>query len=154
MPVFDFRFTVDAPLSEVAAFHYSPGAFEALSPPMMPMSFHIAEPIGEGSIAEFTMWAGPIPVRWRAQHSDISEEGFTDTQLKGPMASWVHRHSFQDLGDGRTEIHEHIEYEHDSGMRGMFSRMLFAKVGLVALFTMRKWATRKQLARRQASASR
>lgn len=143
MPVFDYRFTVDAPLEAVSAFHFQTGILKALTPPFMIMQVHRFDPLANGSIGQFTIWMGPIPVRWVAEHSDVSPTGFVDTQTAGPMKSWKHRHRFSSIGPDRTEIHEHIEYEHFPGWRGLWSRMLFPRLALIALFAYRRWATRR-----------
>lgn len=148
MPTFDFRFTVEAPLEAVSDFHFEPGILKALTPPLMIMQVHRFDPLAEGSIGEFTMWMGPIPVRWKAEHSAVSQTSFTDTQTAGPMKSWVHTHTFSALSDKQTEVHEHIEFEHHGGLRGIWSRLLFPKPALWLLFTYRKWATRRAVAAR------
>lgn len=148
MPVFDYRFTVDAPLRSVSAFHFERGILKALTPPLMIMQVHRFDPLAEDSIGEFTMWMGPVPVRWKALHSAVSETGFTDTQVSGPMKSWVHTHTFTALADDRTEVHEHIEFEHFPGLRGLWSRLLFPRPALWLLFTYRRWATRRAVAAR------
>ena len=148
MPVFDFRFTVDAPVAAVSAFHFEPGILKILTPPLMIMQVHKFEPLAEGSIGEFTMWMGPIPVKWKAVHSNVSELQFTDTQESGPMKAWVHTHTFNAIDDSHTEVHEHIEFEHFGGLKGAWSRLLFPKPGLFALFTIRKMITRREVAKR------
>ena len=150
MPVFDFRFEVNAPLNAVSAFHFEPGILKTLTPPLMIMQVHKFEPLAEESVAEFTMWMGPIPVRWKAVHSKVSKTSFTDTQVSGPMKSWVHTHTFSELSDNVTEVHEHIEYEHFGGLRGIWSRLLFPRPGLIALFTIRKLITRREVRKRLA----
>ena len=147
MPVFDFRFTVNAPLNVVSDFHFQPGILKRLTPPMMIMQVHHFEPLADDSIAEFTMWMGPVPVRWKAVHSAVSKTGFTDTQVEGPMKSWVHTHSFVMLDSDTTEVREHIQFEHFGGLKGLWSRLLFPKPGLLALFTIRKLITRKHVRR-------
>lgn len=149
MPVFDFRFTVQAPLNAVSAFHFEPGILKALTPPLMIMQVHRFDPLADGSVGEFTMWMGPIPVRWKAVHSDVSSSGFTDTQVAGPMKSWVHTHTFTQLDPNTTQVHEHIEFEHFSGLRGLWSRLLFPRPALYALFCVRRWITRREVAKRQ-----
>lgn len=143
MPVFDYRFTVNAPLEAVSAFHFRTGILKALTPPLMIMHVHRFDPLANGSIGEFTMWMGPIPVRWVAEHSDVSPMGFVDTQTSGPMKFWKHTHRFSRVSPQVTEVHEHIEFEHDSGLRGIWSRMLFPRMALIVLFTYRRWATRR-----------
>ena len=152
MKVFDFRFTVDAPLQAVSAFHHEPGILKTLTPPFMIMQVHRFDPLAEGSIGEFTMWMGPVPVRWKAVHSNVSETGFTDTQAEGPMKSWVHTHTFHAVDECTTEVHEHIEYEHHVGLKGVWSRLLFPKSGLLALFTIRKMITRRAVKKRLSKA--
>ncbi|MFK7819908.1 MAG: cyclase [Planctomycetaceae bacterium] len=148
MQTFDYRFTVDAPVAAVSAFHFEPGILKALTPPLMIMKVHRFDPLAEGSIGEFTMWMGPVPVYWKAEHSNVSEIGFTDTQVEGPMKYWAHTHRFNQIDANKTEVHEHIEYEHHGGLKGIWSRMLFPKVGLTALFTIRRSLTRRQVAQR------
>ncbi len=148
MPVFDFRFVVDAPVKAVSAFHFEPGILKTLTPPLIIMRVHRFEPLAEKSIADFTMWMGPLPIRWQAVHSNVSASGFTDTQTSGPMKSWIHTHSFAAIDENTTEVHEHIKFEHHRGLRGIRSRILFPRFALVALFTMRKLITRREIFRR------
>ena len=148
MPIFDYRFTVDAPLAAVSAFHFEPGILKTLTPPLMIMQVHRFDPLANGSIGEFTMWMGPIPVRWKAEHSDVSKQSFTDTQVAGPMKKWVHTHTFSVIDDETTEVHEHIEFEHFGGLRGLWSRLLFPVPALRLLFAIRKRITRREVAKR------
>ena len=148
MPIFDFRFTVNAPVEAVSAFHFQTGILTALTPPMMIMQVHRFDPLANGSIGEFTIWMGPIPVRWVAEHSEVSLTGFIDTLTHGPMKRWRHTHRFNRLSTDVTEVHEHIEFEHHSGLRGLWSRILFPRIALVTLFTYRRWATRRAVLRK------
>lgn len=145
MVVFRHYFTVNASLEAVADFHGDTRALKRLNPPPMMVQLHRVDPLSEGSISEFTLWLGPIPLHWRAIHSQVGPNGFTDTQAQGPLAFWQHTHSFEALGKHHTRIHDRVEYQHASGLRGLFSRILFSKAGLMALFTYRKWATQRAL---------
>lgn len=147
MPIFDYRFRVPAPVKAVSKFHFQTGILKALTPPLMIMQVHRFDPLADGSVGEFTMWMGPIPVRWVALHSNVSETGFTDTQTSGPMKFWQHTHRFTALGPTETEVHEHIEFEHHSGLRGLWSRMLFPRPALYLLFTWRAFVTRRAVRR-------
>ena len=147
-PSFSSNFVVRAPLEAVARFHADPRAIVRLTPPPTVTRVHRMDPLGEGSVSEFTMWIGPIPIRWRAVHSSFNHlKGFTDTQERGPMAQWVHRHSFRALSADRTEVTDQIWYRHPAGWRGIFTRMLFSRVPLRALFGYRAWATQRALGR-------
>lgn len=145
MQIFETSFIVNAPLEAVSAFHADTSALKVLNPPFVFVQLHRVDPMAEGSISEFTLWMGPLPIHWRAVHSEVSSNGFTDTLEDGPMASWRHTHQFVAIDEETTQIHEHIEYEYPAGWRGLASRILFGSLGLTALFTYRKWATRRKL---------
>lgn len=149
MPTFEYKFTVNAPLQAVSDFHHDTSVLKTLTPPPIYAQVHEFEPLGEGSTAEFTLWFGPLPVRWRAVHSNVSVNGFTDTQVAGPLKSWAHTHRFTAVSPTVTQVHEQIEYSHHAGLKGLLSRMLFAKPGLFFLFTARKFITRWHLNRQQ-----
>ena len=142
MPTFSFEFQVNAPVKAVAAFHYGADAFKKLSPPPIFAQIHDFPPVAEGSEAEFTLWIGPLPLRWRAMHRDVTAQGFTDIQQSGPLQSWQHVHRFIAVSPTTTRVADHIRYSHKTGWRGLLSRILFNPFGLFALFTARKWLTR------------
>ncbi len=148
---FKHSFTVDAPVEDVSAFHRDTRVLKHLTPLPIIVQIHEFESLAEGSTARFTLWFGPAPIRWEAVHSDVSAAGFTDTQLRGPLKSWRHTHRFTPLDDGRTRVDDHIHYEHDAGLRGILSRLLFARPGLRYLFAMRARRTRRGVARLRAA---
>ena len=147
MPEFAHRFTVDAPIEAVAAFHRDTRVLKQLTPLPIVVRVHRFEPLADGSRAEFTLWFGPLPLRWEAVHSDVGPNGFTDTQVRGPLRAWQHRHRFTALGPTRTRVDDHRVYSHDRGAQGVLSRLLFARPGLLYLFTARQWLTRRGVAR-------
>lgn len=147
MPTFDYSFTVKAPLAAVSGFHHDTSVLKRLTPPPVFAQIHDFEPLGEGSVANFTMWFGPFPIRWQATHRDVSQNGFTDFQVRGPHKAYAHTHRFTALGDNLTRVDEHIEYEHHGGRRGLVTRLLFNSLSLTALFTARKWLTRYHVGR-------
>ena len=148
MPVFDFSFTVDAPLSAVRDFHRDTSALKRLTPPPTFVRLISIEPLAEGSVSKFVLWVGPLPLRWTAVHRDVSDRGFTDVQAAGPAAAWAHTHTFTPLSDGRTRIDEHIEYAHKKGLWGIVTRLLFSKPNLWLMFSYRRFVTRWFLRRR------
>lgn len=149
MPVFEYAFTVRAPVEAVARFHHDARALRRLSPPPMFVQLHRVEPLAEGSVAEFTLWLGPLPLRWRAIHSDVHAlHGFTDTQASGPLKRWRHTHRFEPVDETTTRVTEYIVYEHQDGVWGFVTRLLFAPPGLRFLFAYRSWVTRRALEKR------
>lgn len=145
MPIFDYQFTVDAPLDAVRDFHHDTSALKILTPPPTIVQLHKIEPLAEGSVSTFTLWVGPLPLRWKAVHRDVTENGFTDVQAEGPAAKWEHTHTFTAIDENTTQINEHVEYEHASGFWGLVTRFLFAKPNLYTMFFYRKIATRRHL---------
>lgn len=145
MPTFDYSFTVNAPLSAVQAFHSDTSALKRLTPPPTIVQLHSIEPLAEGSVSKFTLWVGPLPLRWTAVHRNVSPRGFTDVQAAGPAARWEHTHTFTPLDADTTRIDEHIEFEHKPGLWGVVTRLLFSQPNLLLMFTYRKLATRWHL---------
>jgi ligand-binding SRPBCC domain-containing protein len=147
MPIFDFVFEVDAPVGAVREFHRDTSALKRLTPPPTIVRLHSVEPLAEGSVSEFTLWVGPLPLRWKAVHRDVSDHGFTDVQVFGPAAKWEHTHSFKAIANGRTEIREHIEFEHRRDLWGVVTRLLFSWPSLWLMFGYRCLVTRRALRR-------
>ena len=147
MPIFDYSFTVAAPLEAVRDFHRDTTALRRLTPPPTIVQIHSVEPLAEGSVSRFTLWVGPLPLRWKAVHRNVSDRGFTDVQAEGPARRWEHTHTFVPLGPDLTEIREHIEYEHKPGVWGVVTRLLFSWPNLRFMFAYRAWATRRGLRR-------
>ena len=136
MPVFDFQFTVDASLADVSAFHHDTSALKRLTPPPTIVQLRDIQPLAEGSISKFTLWVGPLPLHWTAEHRNVSLNGFTDVQTSGPAKKWEHTHTFTAVDENVTKIEEHIEYEHQSGFWGWVTRFLFAKPNLYVMLSL------------------
>jgi ligand-binding SRPBCC domain-containing protein len=146
MPTFDYKFTVNAPQAAVSAFHHDTSVLKMLTPPPLFVQIHNFEPLGEGSVANFTIWIGPFPLHYSVVHTNVDENGFTDTQVRGPLERWQHTHRFTAVDDEITQVSEHIDYEYKAGIRGLANRLLFSKPALTMLFTARKMITRRQIA--------
>eukprot|EP01111_Echinosteliopsis_oligospora_P019222 TRINITY_DN9180_c0_g1_i1.p1 TRINITY_DN9180_c0_g1~~TRINITY_DN9180_c0_g1_i1.p1 ORF type:complete len:103 (+),score=17.10 TRINITY_DN9180_c0_g1_i1:223-531(+) len=85
------------------------------------------------------MWFGPIPIYWVAVHSNVTENGFIDSQQQGPMKFWMHTHSFEEGPEaGTTTLRDKIEYEHQGGLKGLFTKALFNTMSFKLMFLYRK----------------
>jgi len=146
MPTFEYQFTVNAPLAAVRAFHHDTSTLKKLTPPPTIVQLQRIEPLAEGSVSTFTLWVGPLPLRWKAVHRNVTENGFTDVQAEGPAQKWEHTHTFTAVDPQTTRIHEHVDYEHARGFWGLVTRFLFAKPNLLVMFAYRKWVTKRHLA--------
>jgi ligand-binding SRPBCC domain-containing protein len=137
---------VPAPVEDVARFHAAPRVIRRLTPFVVPMSLHRMDPLGEGSTSEFTLWFGPLPVRWTALHLEVDPHaGFTDVQIAGPFPLWRHSHRFRPVRTGGTDIVEHVDYRHGGGWTGLLTRLLFSRPMLFLLFTYRSTVMRWSL---------
>jgi ligand-binding SRPBCC domain-containing protein len=153
MEIFHAETRLRAPVQALADFHARPGALKKLTPPPVLVQVHAADPLAEGARADFTMWFGPLPVRWLAIHSQVEPlSGFTDTQVQGPLKHWVHRHTWSALEAAGekpyTLLVDHIEYEHHPGLHGLLTRLLFARPLLGVMFAYRHWVTRRAVENR------
>ncbi len=142
MKEFHSTFSVQASLANVLAFHASTTALKRLSPPPMWVQIQQADPLAEGSISIFTLWFLFIPLRWKARHEDVSQHGFTDLQVFGPLTYWRHQHRFEELTPGRISIQDLVQYQLPAGWRGILLSLLFNPVALRLLFAYRSLATR------------
>ena len=146
MQVFDDRFQVNAALEAVSFFHTDARALKRLTPPPVIVQLKRIEPMAEGSQSAFTLWFGPLPVRWLAVHSNVdAKRGFTDTQVQGIMKRWVHTHQWQAIDARTTQMTEHVEYEYYPGLRGLLSRLLFARPLLKLMFAYRRWVIKRSV---------
>lgn len=143
MPTFENRFRVQAPIAAVRRFHQRSDALRRLMPPGVIAQIHAYGEMKDGMLADFTLWFGPIPIRWRALHVDVHQNGFTDVQQSGPLDAWRHTHTFVPVGEMETDVIDRIEYTHPTGWRGWLTRLAFGGVALRFLFAYRAFATRR-----------
>jgi hypothetical protein len=112
MPLFERSLELPVPAAEAFAWHAREGAFERLKPPWQHLEVrHRDGPLENGSRVTFTVYQGPLPLPWVAEHRDVVPgEGFRDVQVRGPFKRWDHHHRFEDLGDGTCRLVDRIDY--------------------------------------------
>lgn len=144
---YQHRFRVQAPLQAVAEFHSHPDAMSAITPPPIIVQVHQAPPrVADGQAMDFTMWLGPLPLRWQARFEEVTATGFVDRMVHGPLAAWSHRHSFVPVDDAQTDVVDELAVE-------VRRHPLWGPIGLgmslnlPVLFAYRQWQTRRLLAR-------
>lgn len=143
---YQHTFHVAASQAAVSAFHADAASLGAITPPPVIVRINSSPPrLAEGDIMDFTMWLGPLPIRWTARIEQVSPSGFTDSQINGPFKRWVHRHNFIPINDHATEVVDEISYEIKGhawwGLVGGFMALT-----LPILFAFRAWKTRRLLA--------
>lgn len=128
------------------AFHEDPKALGKLTPPPIFMQLHRDDrtSLTEGEL-EFTLWFGPIPLRWRVRHEPgPTEHSFADRMISGPMGYWRHEHIFEDSGEKATLI-DRVTLAHKPGLPGLLTRLAFDGIPLRILFFYRHLRTRMAL---------
>ncbi len=143
---FEMTSTLPGTLDAVLRFHQDPRALARLTPPPIVMQLHRDDrrSLTEGDI-EFSLWFGPIPIRWIARHEPgPTPHSFADSQIKGPLAYWRHEHLFSEADDG-VQLTDRIILAHKSGWLGLVTRLTFDGLPLRVLFAYRHWRTRRAL---------
>ena len=103
---------VPSPVAETFAFFSDAANLQAITPPWLHFRILSALPVAmhEGAHIDYALKLHGLPVRWRsriARWQPGSE--FTDEQVLGPYARWVHRHTFR-AERGGTRIGDRVEY--------------------------------------------
>lgn len=145
--IFLNAFTVQASIEQVLEFHMCSANMAAITPPPVIVRVHEAPSrMEEGDEMAFTLWLGPLPIRWRALFEDLSDTGFVDRQIAGPFEIWSHRHNFTAIDDKNTQVNDEVHIR-------LSSQPLQALIGLgmvlnlPLLFAYRRWKTRQILER-------
>lgn len=131
------------------AWHQTPDALKTLIPPWEHVTIEQSPAsLGNNDIAILTMHIGPLKVRWVARHRDFIDRGeeggeFTDDQVSGPFASWVHRHSVQAIGPSRCVLEDRIDYTLPLGAIGSALGGGHVRRKLARMFDYRHEATKK-----------
>ena len=143
--IYRHSFQVSATLAQVAEFHSRAASMAAITPPPILVRMHTAPSVlADSDQMDFTMWLGPLPVRWLARIEAVSPTGFTDRQLQGPFAEWVHRHTFAAVDEQTTEVIDEVTIRlRPHPFWGAVG--LGMLLGLPILFAFRGWKTRRLL---------
>jgi ligand-binding SRPBCC domain-containing protein len=136
---------IDAGPAVVFAFHESTGALLRLTPPWEHVRLlQGGDSLRPGSRVVLETHVGPFPCQWVAEHTEY-EPGrmFADRQIRGPFASWYHRHLFLDDGRGGTILHDEVDYEPPMGAMGRLLLKGYLRNRLQRLFDWRHETTRQ-----------
>lgn len=135
-------------IEAMTAFHEDPKAFSRLTPPPIFAQIHRRElnSLTDGEM-EFTLWFGPLPIRWLARHEPgPTSHSFADRMMDGPMAFWLHQHVFEEVDSG-VRLTDRITIEHKQGVPGLLTRLMFDGLPLKILFIYRHLRTRMALSK-------
>ncbi len=99
-------------IEETFAFFSNAANLDAITPPSLDFTILTPLPIvmREGALIEYRLRLMGMPIHWLTRIDEWDPgRSFTDTQLRGPYALWVHRHSFAPHRDG-TLIRDRVDY--------------------------------------------
>jgi ligand-binding SRPBCC domain-containing protein len=104
---------INKPLDVVFDFFSKAENLNALTPPELEFKILTPSPIKmfPGTLIDYKIKLNGIPFKWRTKISTWNPPyQFIDEQIKGPYVRWHHTHTFRDLGDGRTEMIDRVEF--------------------------------------------
>ena len=130
----------------VFAFHERPGALLDITPPWEHVSIDgPIPPLKPGQRVTLRTKIGMISVTWVAEYTDDYERGrlFTDRQVSGPFAYWLHHHRFLDDGSGGTILRDEVDYVAPFGLLGRWMAPLAIEPRLNRMFDYRHEATKR-----------
>jgi ligand-binding SRPBCC domain-containing protein len=135
-----------ASVEEVFAFHERPDAFALLQPPWERMEIQLPpRSLEVGTRVELRTKVGPFWMPIVAEHVAYEKNRmFEDVMLKGPFASWHHKHLFFEHEDG-CRLRDEIEYAPPLGWLGRLVDPLFVRPKLRKLFEYRHAVTRREV---------
>jgi ligand-binding SRPBCC domain-containing protein len=101
------------------------------------------EPVVEGSVIDYRIRVGPVPLRWRTVIRRWSPpSGFVDEQERGPYALWQHEHILSAEG-ARTRMIDRVSYVVPLGAVGRLANVLVVQSTLRSIFAYRADAIRR-----------
>jgi ligand-binding SRPBCC domain-containing protein len=130
-------------IDRMIAFHRDPAALGKLTPPPIFVRLRRDDrtAFDQGEL-EFTLWFGPLPIRWLARHeAGPTPTSFADRMIVGPLAYWLHEHLFEETPDG-VILRDRVTLAHKPGLAGVASRLMFDGLPLRVLFFYRHLRTR------------
>lgn len=104
---------IDRPREELFPFFAAAENLEQITPPELRFRIVTPGPVAmrEGTLIDYRLRLNGIPFGWRTEITEWDPPyAFTDTQLRGPYHTWVHRHVFEKLGEGRTRMTDEVRY--------------------------------------------
>lgn len=142
---FKYSSLINAPVEVVWKFHQRPDILQLLTPPWQPVQVIRRDGGLEiGAITEFSLFLGPLPLRWLARHTEYQKYRlFTDEQISGPFDYWQHRHIFEPEGS-KTRLTDDVSFSMPGGETVEFFVGWLVQTQLEAMFRYRHYITKRE----------
>ncbi len=133
---------------EAFAWHEREGAFQRLVPPWENVRLRYRSgSIADGDEVHLVTRLGPLSATWIAQHFDYQPGSqFSDRQLKGPFACWVHRHGFTPSGEQACVLEDRVDYALPLGWLSQLAGGRLVRRRIERMFAYRHRVTQADLA--------
>ena len=104
---------LDLPRDAVFPFFADAANLERITPPAL--RFRIVGPpptaMAPGTLIDYRLRLNGVPFGWRTEITEWKPpHAFTDTQLRGPYHTWIHRHVFEAIAPDRTRMTDEVRY--------------------------------------------
>jgi len=135
------------PIDEVFPFFAAAENLARITPPQLGFIIRTPPPIDmrPGTLIDYTIKLWGMPLRWRTEITRWNPPyEFEDTQLRGPYAKWVHRHTFTAVG-AETLVSDEVRYRLPFGVLGRLGHFVVQRQ-LRRIFTYRERVIRSLIA--------
>jgi len=138
--IFERTTSIAAPVRDVFAFFSSPKNLARITPAALGFRI-ISAPdrsLRQGDRIEYRIRVNGVPLTWVTLITSWDQNrSFSDLQEKGPYRKWHHTHTFEEV-DGRTVMHDHVDYDLPLGFLGRFFGAWFVRRQLSGIFDYRE----------------
>jgi uncharacterized protein (TIGR01777 family) len=137
---------INKPVGAVFHFFSDENNLEQITPPYLKFKVEgkDTEIIKNGTHINYNLKVHGIPLKWKSRISTFEEgKTFTDEQLSGPYAKWIHQHDFIPFKNG-TLIIDEVVYKLPMGILGKIAAGYFVNRDIQNIFKYRSEIISKQ----------